>query len=33
MSERTGRDLPMAEVVPSYVEEVLAKLPAPEVSG
>jgi hypothetical protein len=33
MSERLGRDLPLAEVVPSYVEEVLAKLPAPEVSG
>jgi hypothetical protein len=33
VSERTGRDLTMAEVVPSYVEEVLAKLPAPEVSG
>jgi hypothetical protein len=33
MSERLGRDLPLAEVVPSYVEEVLAKLPAPEVRG
>jgi hypothetical protein len=33
MSERQGRDLPLAEVVPSYVEEVLAKLPVPEVSG
>jgi hypothetical protein len=33
MSERTGRDLPLAEVVPSYVAEVLAKLPAPEVAG
>jgi hypothetical protein len=33
MSERQGRDLPLAEVVPSYVEEVLAKLPAPEVSS
>jgi hypothetical protein len=33
MSERLGRDLPLAEVVPSYVEEVLAKLPAPEVSS
>lgn len=32
MSERTGRDLQMVEVVPSYVEEVLAKLPPPEVS-
>ena len=33
MSERLGRDLPLVEVVPSYVEEVLAQLPAPEVSG
>ncbi len=33
MSERLGRDLPLAEVVPSYVEEVLAKLPAPQVSS
>jgi len=33
MSERLGRDLPLPEVVPSYVEEVLAKLPVPEVSG
>jgi hypothetical protein len=32
MSERQGRDLPLGEVVPSYVAEVLAKLPAPEVS-
>jgi hypothetical protein len=31
MSERLGRDLPLAEVVPSYVHEVLEKLPAPEV--
>ena len=31
-SERSGRDLPLAEVVPSYVAEVLAKLPAPEVA-
>lgn len=27
-SERSGRDLPLAEVVPSYVHDVLAKLPA-----
>jgi hypothetical protein len=33
MSERTGRDLPLAEVVPSYVADVLAKLPVPEVAG
>ena len=33
MSERQGRDLPLAEVVPSYVAEVLAKLPVPEVRG
>ena len=33
MSERLGRDLPLVEVVPSYVEEVLARLPIPEVSG
>jgi hypothetical protein len=32
MSERLGRDLPLAEVVPSYVDEVLERLPAPEVS-
>jgi hypothetical protein len=31
-SERSGRDLPLAEVVPSYVQDVLAKLPAPAVS-
>ena len=30
-SERTGRDLSLAEVVPSYVQEVLAGLPPPEV--
>lgn len=30
-SERSGRDLPLAEVVPSYVQEVLAGLPRPEV--
>jgi Domain of unknown function (DUF4032)/Lipopolysaccharide kinase (Kdo/WaaP) family len=28
MSERLGRDLPLAEVVPSYVHEVLEQLPA-----
>jgi len=33
LSERVGRDLPLAEVVPSYVGEVLSKLPAPEVAG
>ena len=33
LSERTGRDVPLAEVVPSYVEEVLARLPAPEVNA
>ena len=33
MSERTGCDLPLAEVVPSYVSDVLARLPAPEVAG
>ena len=33
LSERTGRDVPLAEVVPSYVEEVLARLPAPEVKA
>jgi hypothetical protein len=33
LSERTGRDLPLVEVVPSYVEEVLAQLPAPEVKA
>lgn len=30
MSERQGRDLPLAEVVPSYVHEVLEQLPAPD---
>jgi Domain of unknown function (DUF4032)/Lipopolysaccharide kinase (Kdo/WaaP) family len=30
-SERSGRDLPLAEVVPSYIQEVLAGLPGPEV--
>jgi hypothetical protein len=29
MSERAGHDLPLAEVVPSYAGDVLAKLPAP----
>jgi hypothetical protein len=33
MSERLGRDLPLVEVVPSYVEEVLATLPAPQLSS
>ena len=33
LSERTGRDLPLEEVVPSYVAEVLSTLPAPEVAG
>jgi hypothetical protein len=33
MSERLGRDLPLAEVVPSYVRDVLAKLPAPETGA
>jgi len=33
MSERLGCDLPLAEVVSSYVEEVLAELPAPQVSS
>jgi len=32
LSERAGRDLPLAQVIPSYVDEVLARLPAPEVS-
>ncbi len=32
MSERLGRDLPLAEVVPSYVDEVLERLPAPTVN-
>lgn len=31
MSERLGRDLPLVEVVPSYVHEVLDKLPATAV--
>jgi hypothetical protein len=33
LSERTGRDLPLGEVVPSYLDEVLAGLPAPEVKA
>jgi hypothetical protein len=33
MSERLGRDLPLAEVVPSYVHEVLEQLPAPSSVG
>ena len=32
MSERAGRDLPLGEVIPSYLEEVLAGLPVPESS-
>jgi hypothetical protein len=32
MSERLGRDLPLAQVVPSYVDEVLERLPAPAVN-
>jgi hypothetical protein len=32
MSERIGRDLPLAEVVPSYVDEVLGRLPEPAVN-
>jgi hypothetical protein len=33
LSERLGRDLSLEETVPSYVVEVLSKLPAPEVAG
>jgi hypothetical protein len=32
-SERAGRDLPLLEVVPSYVDEVLACRPAPEIEA
>ena len=32
-SERAGRDLPLAEVVASYVDDVLVKLPLPDVGG
>jgi hypothetical protein len=32
-SERAGRDLPLAAIVPSYVDNVLARLPAPEVQA
>ncbi len=32
-SERAGRDLPLLEVVPSYVRDVLVRLPAPEVKA
>jgi hypothetical protein len=32
-SERLGRDLTLGEVVPSYVRDVLANLPAPAVAG
>jgi hypothetical protein len=31
MSERSGRDLPLPEVVPAYVQEVLVHVPRPEV--
>ena len=30
MSERAGHDLPLGEVIPSYLDQVLAGLPAPE---
>jgi hypothetical protein len=30
VSERTGRDLSLMEIVPSYVQDVLARLPPPE---
>jgi hypothetical protein len=33
VSERTGRDLGLMEIVPSYVDDVLARLPAPEVQA
>jgi hypothetical protein len=33
MSERAGRDLPLQEVVPAYVAEVLDPLPPPAVAG
>jgi hypothetical protein len=33
LSERAGGDLSLAEVVPSYVGEVLATLPAPQIKG
>jgi tRNA A-37 threonylcarbamoyl transferase component Bud32 len=32
MSEREGREVSLDEVIPSYVEEVLARLPEPEVA-
>ena len=32
MSERSGRDMPLDTVVPSYVEQVLAKLPEPAIA-
>ena len=32
MSEREGREFSLDEVIPSYVEEVLAGLPEPEVT-
>jgi hypothetical protein len=33
MSERAGRDLPLEEVVPAYVADVLDPLPPPAVAG
>jgi len=33
MSERAGGDLPLAEVVDSYVRDVLGRLPEPDVAG
>jgi len=33
LSERTGHDLPLVEIMPSYVDEVLAKLPVPSPVG
>jgi hypothetical protein len=33
LSERMGRDVSLEETVPSYVVEVLSKLPGPEVAG
>mgnify|MGYP001575692053 CR=1 FL=1 len=32
MSEREGREFSLDEVIPSYVEEVLAGMPEPEVT-
>lgn len=33
VTEREGREVPLDEVIPSYVEEVLARLPVPEVTA